>query len=224
MTVRRNKAVALEMLRERDLDGLTAWSESVRSPFRVLLSHAYNPDELIRWRTVEAVGRVAARLGRDDLEPVRELIRRLLWLMNDESGGLCRIAPELIAETLARVPELIREYAGILPMFLIEEPFERGTHWALWRLSCVRPRLFAGDAVKLKESLNDPDPAIRAYSALALGVIAEPITDEDSVRLREDAGELNLYDLGSGELTVITVGALMNQPPSWCTEEAERAA
>ena len=224
MPLREHKAATLEMLQRRDLDGLVAWSKTVRSPFRLLLSHAYSQDELIRWRTVEAVGRVAGRLGRDDLEPVRELVRRLLWLMNDESGGLCRIAPELIAETLGRVPQLIPEYAGILPSFLIEEPFERGTHWALWRLSCLQPELFAKDAAKIRASLNDPDPAIRAYSVLALGKIGEALNQEVSSRLNEDASELTLYDLNDGQLSRVTVGALIGHPPAWCTDMAERAA
>ena len=76
-----------------------------RSGYKGLL----DPDELIRWRTVEALGKVAVMLGERDLETVRELVRKLLWLMNDESGGLCRLSPELIGEILVQSGHITAE-------------------------------------------------------------------------------------------------------------------
>jgi methylated-DNA-[protein]-cysteine S-methyltransferase len=224
MATRKHKAAVRTLLEQRDLDGVAAWSGSIRSPFRPLLSHAYDPDELIRWRTVEAVARVAAQVVESSPEKVRELIRRLFWLMNDESGGLCRIAPEIIGETLVRVPFLIEEYAPMLPAFLVEEPFERGTHWALWRLSCLRAGLFADAADKLKRSLADPDPGIRAFSALTLALIEGDSAGDGMAELENDKYELSLYSMETGRLLTTTVGALVSNPPVWCTELKERAA
>ena len=224
MATREHKATVRAFLEQRDLDGVVAWSDTIRSPFRPLLSHAYDSDELIRWRTVEAVARVAAKVSRSNHETVRELIRRLFWLMNDESGGLCRIAPELIGETLVRVPKLIEEYAPMLPSFLVEEPFERGTHWALWRLSCLRSSLFANAADKLKRSLADADPAIRAYGALTLALVTGEATGDSPAELENDKSDLSLYNLETGQLLTTTVGALVSNPPGWCAEISERAA
>ena len=88
MGVRTYKAKIRELLMKRDIDGLLAWAESRRSSQRVLFSLALEVDDLIAWRAVEAIGQVMARQAADDLERVRDTIRRLFWLMNDESGGL----------------------------------------------------------------------------------------------------------------------------------------
>lgn len=224
MAVTKHKAVVRTLLEQRDLDGVVAWSGTIRSPFRPLLSHAYDPDELIRWRAVEAIGRVAAKLSRSNPETVRELIRRLFWLMNDESGGLCRIAPEIIGETLVRVPQLIDEYALILPSFLLEEPFERGSHWALWRLSCLRTDLFAKATTALLQSLNHPDPAIRAFSALTLDLIEGRSAGESAAGLKDATDSMSLYNMENGQLMTTTVGALVSDPPDWCTDTTEQAA
>ena len=79
--------------------------------------------------------------------------------MNDESGGLGWHAPELIGEILVNVPDLIPEYANVLMSFLHEEPFERGTHCAVYRAASVEPKPFTERASELLDSLKDPDPA-----------------------------------------------------------------
>ena len=108
--------------------------------------------------------------------------------------------------------------------FLAEEPFERGTHWALWRLTCLRSDLFAEAAEKLQPSLSDPDPAIRTFSALTLDIIDGEATGKNASRVADDTEELSLYSFDSGRLITTTVGALVSDPPAWCTDMEEQAA
>jgi len=77
-----------ELLIKRDLEEIRNWADNNRNPQRVLLSLAYDTEELVMWRAVEAVGRVAAMWAKNNLKKIRNLIRQQLWLMNDESGGL----------------------------------------------------------------------------------------------------------------------------------------
>jgi len=95
MNAIKRKSKVKELLRERDYDNLQKWAKNMRNPQRTLLSLAYDTDELIRWRAIEAIGKVAQIQAESDIEKVRDLIRRLLWLMNDESGGLGWHSPEI---------------------------------------------------------------------------------------------------------------------------------
>jgi len=68
------------------------------------MSLLFDRDKVICFRASEALGKVAAMEADKDLEPVRDLLRRLFWMMNDESGNTCWYAPEAIGEILYNVP------------------------------------------------------------------------------------------------------------------------
>jgi hypothetical protein len=129
--------------------------------------------------------------------------------MNDESGGLGWHAPEMIAEILINVPALIPEYAGLLPSYLREEPFERGTHFAVYRVAQVDPGPFVEHVPALTISLDDPDPAIRAYSALALTTITGSPGNPAAGEPRADDTTFMFYDFESGELRETTVDGIL---------------
>ena len=170
------------------------------------MSVTYDSDELVRWRAIEATGWVAGKSPSSDLDSVREMVRRLLWQMSDESGGLAWHASELIGEILVNVPVLIPEYADLLLSFLREEPFERGTHFAVYRVVQVNPKPFNDCVTDLVSSLADPDPAIRAFSALTLGVLKKSDCRHIMQPLLEDESQLQPYDFDSGDFVTITVG------------------
>jgi len=168
----------------------------------------YDDNEFVRWRAIEAIGWVVAAYAEYDLDKVRDMLRRLLWQMNDESGGLTWHSPELIGEILVNVPTLIPEYADLLPSYLVEEPFERGTHFAVYRAALVDPKPFRNIIPKLVKSLDDPDPTIRAYSALALGAIGAKSHRADIERLLDDQSLVNYYDFACGEIVSKQVSEL----------------
>ena len=147
---------------------------------RELQRKLYDPDELVAWRAVEEMGRAARELS---LEAVRELLRRTLWSMNDESGGLLWKGPEVIGAVLANVPALCGEFGPILAGFLEEEPFRAGTRWALWRISAVAPEVVQAAGL---EAAPDPDPVVAGLAALALG--------------RPVLHAFRSFDFGSGEM------------------------
>jgi hypothetical protein len=197
------------LLKRRDHAALLGWADSVRNPQRILISLTFETDELVRWRAIDAVGRIAAVQAGQDMEKVRDTIRRLLWLMNDESGGLGWHAPEMIAEILVNVPTLIPEFAGLLLSYLREEPFERGTHFAVYRVAQVDPGPFTEHVPDLTASLSDPDPAIRAYSALALKAIPGSSADRAAHELQTDQATFAFFDFNTGELRETTVNAVL---------------
>ena len=203
------KAEVRELLVQRDLDGLLAWAGATRNPQRILFSLTFAVDELIKWRAIEAVGRVAGVQAGSDIQKVRDFIRRLLWLMNDESGGLGWHAPESIGEILVNVPALVNEYAGLLPAYLREEPFQRGVHHAVYRVASVNHKPFTESIPKLGESLTDPDPAIRGYAALTLETMGVKSYRSTIEKLQDDHSPVSLYDFDTGQLQDTTVGRLI---------------
>ncbi|MGB5988085.1 MAG: DVU0298 family protein, partial [Desulfobacterales bacterium] len=86
-----------------------------------LFSLLLDRDELLRWRAVTAMGAVVARLEEQNTESARVIMRRMLWMLNDESGGIGWGVPEAMGETLARSPVLAREYACMLISYCKED-------------------------------------------------------------------------------------------------------
>jgi hypothetical protein len=210
MSIRALKTDAREILARRDVDELFAWAAKIRSPQRVLFSLAMDNEELIAWRAIEAIGRMAGIQADSDIDRVRDSIRRLLWLMNDESGGLGWRSPELIGEILVNVPDLIGEYAQILTSFLKEEPFERGTHLAVSRLAAINATPFADHVEILGQSLNDPDATIRFYAASALRYLNIANYQSRIEKLANDNQPVKLYDFVTGLLVDTTVGQALS--------------
>ncbi len=71
-----------------------------------LFSHFYHKDELIKFRSVTAMGALGARVGERNMEQARILLRRIMWNLNDESGGIGWGSPEAMGEILCQNPKL----------------------------------------------------------------------------------------------------------------------
>lgn len=205
---KRTKEEIKKLLSGRELDAITAWAGTVRNPLRPLASLLFDEDPLIYRRAIEAIGPVARLVADEDEEQAAKQIQKFFWMMNDESGGLCRRGPEAIAEILVHVPSLIPRFAHMLPSFLWEEPFERGTRLALHRLLTARPEtagIVCGCIGDLVKSLNHEDDGIRAYSLLLLQKTNEydacPTVDLPDIK---DAA-VPWYDFDSGTLQEITI-------------------
>ena len=211
MGIRSQKKAAEAVLRNRDQTSLIQWAEASRNPLRVLVSMTYHRNELIRWRAIEATGWVAGVRAKTDLEAVQDMVRRLHWQMNDESGGLAWHAPELIGEILVNVPVLIPEYADILLSFLREEPFEKGTHLAVCRAAQINPEPFVERVSELASSLANPDPAIRGYAAMALGALRKSSYNSVLKRLTEDVSRFQHYDMSSGDFVTLIIGEVASK-------------
>lgn len=191
---RRRQALE-ERLRSRDLEGLRQLATSDPNLLSGLVGLLNERDDLLRWRAIEALGLLCAERAVQDEEEgmaaVRDLVRRQLWSMNDESGNVAWHAAEAVGEILYRVPPLADEFAHILLQHLEMPIFRAGVLWAVGRLASARPELLKERAAELPPFLEDPDPLVRAHAAWALanlGVEATP-----------PAGAV-FYDFESGEL------------------------
>ncbi len=205
---RKQKHEVLQYLRTRDLDGIISWTGENESALRRLFLFTFSNDDTIRWRAVEAIGKAAKVVSESNVEKVRDFIRRLFWLMNDESGGIGWYAPEVIGEILFNNPFLLGEYGRLLPQYLSEEPFERGTHFALARLSALDPDLIVKTDDALVWSLNNFDPAIRGYSIMALSMLKTDAYTEYIVKRIQDKSVFTSFDFYTGKLFETSVGQI----------------
>lgn len=178
-----------------------------------LLSFFYNTDELIKWRAVTAMGVVVAHLACEDLESARIVMRRLMWNLNDESGGIGWGSPEAMGEIMARHDRLAKEYACILVSYINEagnflehEMLQRGVLWGLGRLANTRPELVRDAAAYLPLFMRSKDAFHRGLAAWVAGAIPSEITESLLKHLVVDESRINIFI--SMNLVERTVGQL----------------
>ncbi len=212
----RRKDQVREYLKNRDFDSIVKSSQNSGSIQRTLASLLFETDPLVQWRAIEATGLAAAEIIKYDREAVRRHIRRLFWLMNDESGGLCWNAPEAIAEIIVKSPDLADEYVPILFTFMDEEPFEAGVRWSVRRLAENYPdkefivRTAAVHLDKITNSMDHQDPKIRAYGFLALTALDQNLDSNLIDNLSKDSAEVDFYDMNDGSLQLLRVCDFLN--------------
>ncbi len=107
----------------------------------VLFTYIQNTAESVKWRAVRAMGRVVAGIAQKKPEQARIIMRRLMWSLNDESGGIGWGAPEAMGEIMARNKNLAREYRNILLSYVNPQgnyleyaPLRKGAEWAVARV------------------------------------------------------------------------------------------
>lgn len=143
-----------------------------------LFSGICRSEEQLRWHAIVAMGPVVARLADRNMEAARVVMRRIMWSLNDESGGIGWGAPEAMAEILSSHDGLAEEYTHVLVSFMREdgffieyEPLQRGLMWGLGRLAESRAKLLIakGAVTYLLPYLSSGDAAVRGLAARALG-------------------------------------------------------
>ncbi len=167
---------------------------------------------LVRWRAVTAMGEVVAGLAAQDLEAARIIMRRLMWNLNDESGGIGWGSPEAMGEIMARHRRLAEEYASILISylnprgnFLEHEGLQKGLLWALGRLAGAHPDLAAQARPYLPPFLFSREPALRGLAIWSGGQLPDPGDRfrQGVQRCRRDHTQVAIYQDGCLETVSI---------------------
>jgi len=169
--------------------------------------------ELVRWRAVTAAGAVVARLASEDREAAREIVRRLMWSLNEESGGIGWGAPEAMAEIMARDEGLAREYAAILVSYLDPQGnyiahalLQRGVLRGVVRLANLAPDLVKNVTPHLRPLLGSADAGVRGLAARSLGLLDDTDLRGDLEPLLQDEAQVRVYD--GKRVTSRTVGEM----------------
>lgn len=210
---RMDKRRVEELLRAPDFsENLAVWrSFPARKVINPLVSFLCSADECVRWHAVTAAGIVTAALAEQDPESARVIVRRFLWQLNDESGGIGWGIPEALGESMARSPLLAEEYARLALSFIKEDenflehpPLRAGALWALARLLQSRAHLLPESEAPLVASLRDPDALFRALALWGLGAVATARSLPFMERLSADMTPVRLYRNESFENTTVS--------------------
>ena len=215
---RKLKKKILELLNDNPFE--TSLDKICRFPPRQavnpLFSFFYHSDERVKWRSVTAMGAVVARLAQQDIESSRVVMRRLMWNLNDESGGIGWGAPEAMGEIMARHEKLAEEYASILVSyinqngnFIEHEILQRGVLWGLGRLAYARPQLVANAAAFLLPFLRSNDAIHRGLAAWVSGALSSEITTPLLQDLVADEAKITIFI--NMNLVESTVGKLAQE-------------
>lgn len=176
----------------------------------------------IRWVAISCMGETVTRLAEENMEEARIIMRRLLWSLNDESGGIGWGAPESLAEIMCHQAQLAEEYCHMLVSYMqkdgdellqdgnfLELPsLQKGLLWGVGRLAAIRPQLLSSK-VTFKDVaffLASPDPEICGLAARIAGSLGMTEAKPQLKELIGDKRELLVY--GDGELQSHTIGEL----------------
>jgi hypothetical protein len=160
------KKIIFHSLESNDLDAVVSHIRENRKALSLLIRLAYDKETLVGWRAIKAMGRVAKALVKTHIEFLRTTVRKLLWSLSDESGGIGWAAPELLGEIVSSDPE---GFADIVPLIaevydIEEQTFRPGVVYALARIAEVSPETVATYQKIIIMSLIDTNPLIKIYA------------------------------------------------------------
>lgn len=194
-----------------------------RRMIRPLLGLLARGDPALKERAVTALGILAARLAAENIEDARQIVRRLMWSLNDESGSIGWGAPEAMAEILVLHEGLASEYASILVSYLCPEgnylehaPLQRDLLRGIGRLAAARPGLLRdqGAPELLVPYLSSPDAQVRGLAAWCAGFLPCPGARGPLEGLLHDPAEIVLYR--GGETARASVASLARRALDAC--------
>lgn len=131
-------------------DALVELAATDARTLRPLMGRLWDPDRVMRQRAARVIGRAAA------VDPDRglELIRRLLWALNDESGTNGVHAIPALGEIGRRVPELLAPHLSALVAMCWDGGLRLELIEAFSAIADSAPQLLVGHLARLETSLD----------------------------------------------------------------------
>jgi len=164
------------------------------NPLFIALCH---PIEKVRWNAIYTFGWLVPRIAEKDPEAARIVMRRFLWSMNDESGGIGWGVPEAMAEIMCHSRILRREYLHMLISYMREDGEElyqdgnylelpllqRGLLWGIGRLcqDHLHEMRKRGIVADVESYLDSSDMHVVGLAIWCLGLLGEA-TASDKIR------------------------------------------
>ena len=177
-------------LNSREYDSILALAGREKRLVRTAISLLYDGDELTRWRAVTFMGRLALA----EPEKVKPLLKRFIWWMNDESGGIGWGSAPSMGEIGRVVPELMQGAVRVVVHYRQERFLYPGVIWATGRLAKTYPEVVAEAVPDLVAFLGDGDRVVRGQAVLALGEIGDSRAREGLEKMLDDTSKVSLYE------------------------------
>ncbi len=176
------------------------------NPLFIALCHS---DEIVKWRAVCSFGRIIPAIADKNPEAARVVMRRFLWSLNDESGGIGWGVPEAMAEIMCHSAMLRQEYLHMLISYLREDGedlfqdgnylelplMQRGLLWGVGRLCQEHRQEMIEQRIvdDLSAYLESPDLQVRGMAIRCLALLATETALGSIRRFRNCTEELHIF-------------------------------
>ncbi len=178
MTHRKAKEIIKKLIYDHFTEGIPgnlSFSQIDENPkyfINPILSFLTSTEPLEKWGAVALTGYTVSKIAQIDIEWARVTIRRLMWYINEESGGMGWGVPEAIGEILKNNKTLAEEYHHILFSYIDPEGNQLDNEFllegALWGIARVCARWNLSRIPKVDLYLSSPRAPSRAFAGLGL--------------------------------------------------------
>jgi hypothetical protein len=162
---------------------------SERQLYRTLMMLIHDGDETVRQSACRYLSDIISRMGSAKIENV---VRRLLWRLNPESGDYPVGLPELLGEIGSRAPREIKSFVSVILFYLDDEKLQPGLLQAAGRIGEKLPDVLSEYVGEISQFLRNEDPIISANAALALRRIGGADAEEALETLADDTRRITL--------------------------------
>jgi hypothetical protein len=206
------KQAVTAALEAEDYEKILTLAYQSRKILSVLIRLAYEKETLTGWRAISAIGKVASVFVRSNYDFLREMIRKLLWSLSDESGGIGWAAPEILGEIVRADPEKMSDIIPLITeVYYIEEKvFRPGVLYALKRIAETSSGSIVPFQHVIMDGLCEQEPLARLYALELVGLLNSHILPEnresvrDSIKvLLQDRSEVWIFKNGMFEDVVV---------------------
>jgi len=213
-TIMNRKTIKLDiltLLEKGNTDKILQLSENYPEHLilNALFSALCNPLENVRWGAVDCFGKIVPHIAERDIEDARLVMRRFLWSLNDESGGIGWGAPESLAEIMCQSTRLRREYLHMLLSYMHEDGDElfqdgnylelpmlqRGLLWGIGRLcQCHTDEMVEQNIIEdVAAFLTSSDSTVAGMAIWSLGLLNGGSIQEKVATFLESSETILIY-------------------------------
>lgn len=175
------KQTLANALEANDYETVRTLALQSRNVFSVLVRLSYDKTTIVGWRAIRAIGYVSSLYVKNNYDFLRDAIRKLLWSLSDESGGIGWSAPEILGEIVSADPGKMSDVIPLIAeIFAIEERvFRPGVLYALKRISEALPESIVPFKNVVMRGLAEHDPLSRIYALELVHMLKERFSPED---------------------------------------------
>ena len=175
---------------------LQAAAQSQAKTLKYTQSFIYGSyDDPIRWQAISAFGHLAHAYAAEYDEAYRNVLRRSLWAMNDESGNVPWGAPEVMAAIIKAAPKYNYDFTAPMLTNGLDNPMcHIGVMWAIGHLGADFSAELEQFLPRITFALNAAEPLLCAYAVRACTKAAYAPAGELIRPLIHNHTEISLYN------------------------------
>lgn len=163
-----------------------------------------------RWYAISALEALARAYAADHDEIYRNVIRRAVWAMADESGNVPWAAPEMMTAVIKAAPKQYREFVKIMITNGLDSPMcHLGVLWSIGYLGPDYLAEIEPYGKRILKFLEHKDGELRGTAVWALKRLQYAPAFDKMNSMADDAAEVWIYENGS--LQQQTISQIVNK-------------